>query len=447
MPDWPTFSHHLIPLAAQWLNNTWTWVAHFVLVRDTLVQLGAMLIVLGVVRALIHPLRRWVRRKVRWLPPALRGVGRAIADVAAPLLGLLLLWFCMLADDALGLHANLLRFAESILFVTVLIRVSSKLIRNAVLARAVAIIAWIIAVLNIVGLIDPVSKLLAEMAIPIGNYQVSVLLVLKGMITLSVLLWLANVISRASEQRLQKVVPLSPSMEVLAEKAIRIVLLTLAVVIGLGSIGIDLTAFAVFSGAVGVGVGFGLQKVVSNLVSGVIILLDRSIKPGDVIEIDSTYGSVGRLNARYVSVKTRDCKEYLIPNEDLITHRVINWSYSDSQIRLHVRFVTINDADPHQVLGLAITAVRDIPRVLTAPKPACLLIGFDGNSQQYELRFWIDDPANGTAGVRSAVLLQLWDVLQEHGIKQPSSQYEITISNLDDYVRRDAGDDRLGETV
>src|SRR5258708_14966833 len=156
-------------------------------------------------------------------------------------------------------------------------------------------------------------------------------------------------------------------MQVLVGKLVRITLLTLAVVFALGSIGIDLTAFAVFSGAIGVGVGFGLQKVVSNLVSGVILLMDRSIKPGDVIEVDGTYGSVAALNARYVCVLTRDGKEYLIPNEDLITQRVTNLSYSNDLIRLRVKLGISYQSNPHRAIELALKTTLDGKHLLNAP--------------------------------------------------------------------------------
>ena len=187
------------------------------------------------------------------------------------------------------------------------------------------------------------------------------------------------------------------------------VLLTLAVVVGLNSVGIDLTAFAVFSGAVGVGLGFGLQKVVSNLISGVILLLDRSIKPGDVIEIGGTYGWITRLNARFVSVATRDGIEHLIPNEDLITQRVINWSYSDEKIRLHVPVGIGYGCDVRQAMALCIEAAKDVQRVLETPAPICLLKGFGESSIGLELRLWIHDPRNGITNVRSDVMLGIWD--------------------------------------
>jgi small-conductance mechanosensitive channel len=255
--------------------------------------------------------------------------------------------------------------------------------------------------------------------------------VLKGAIALAIFIWIANALSRLLDQRLRLFAPLTPAVEVLASKLVRMTLLTLAVVLALGSIGIDLTAFAVFSGAVGVGVGFGLQKVVSNLVSGVILLLDRSIKPGDVIEIDGTYGSVSTLNARYASVLTRDGKEYLIPNEDLITQRVTNWSFSNDLIRLRVKVGISYESDPHKAIELALEAASDVPRVLNEPAPNCLLIEFGDSAVNLELRFWIRDPVNGTTNIRSQVMLNLWDLYHRHGIGMPYPQRDITLRNPD----------------
>jgi small-conductance mechanosensitive channel len=355
----------------------------------------------------------------------------AVAGVAGWIALLLLLWFARLAFNGMDHRADLLRLAESLVLAWVLIRLSSMLVRDERLARAVAGVAWIIAALNIAGLIAPVIGLLDAMAVPVGNYRLSVLLLLKGAITLAALIWLANVLARLVEQRLRLFTPLTPMMQVLAAKLIRLGLLTLAVVLALGSIGIDLTAFAVFSGAVGVGVGFGLQKVVSNLVSGVILLLDRSIKPGDVIEIDGTYGSVVTLNARYASVQTRDGKEFLVPNEDLITQRVTNWSYSSDLIRLHVKVGISYESDPHTAIRLALEAAREVPRVLAEPAPNCLLVNFGESTIDLELRCWIRDPVNGTANVRSEVMLKMWDLYQRHGIELPVPQRELTLRNAE----------------
>jgi small-conductance mechanosensitive channel len=313
----------------------------------------------------------------------------------------------------------------------VIIRFTSALVRNSKVASAIAMAAWLFAALNIVGLIEPTLHVLDAMSVNIGHFRLSVLLVLKGAVFLTVLLWAANMSSRLLEQRLLKFHTMPPAMQVLTAKLAKVVLLTLAVVIALNAVGIDLTAFAVFSGAIGVGVGFGLQKVVSNLISGVILLLDRSIKPGDVIEIAGTYGWITRLNARFVSVSTRDGIEHLIPNEDLITQRVTNWSYSDDKVRLHVGLGIGYRCDVREAMRLCIEAAQAVKRVLETPAPVCLLKAFGDNAIDLELRFWIHDPRNGTANVRSEVMLGVWDRFREHGIEFPFPQRDLHIPDLE----------------
>jgi small-conductance mechanosensitive channel len=187
----------------------------------------------------------------------------------------------------------------------------------------------------------------------------------------------------------------------------------------LGSAGIDLSVLAVFTGAVGVGLGFGLQKIVSNLVSGIILLADKSIKPGDVISIDDRYGWVTTMGARYTAVDTRDGREYLIPNEDFVTQRVVNWSYSSNLIRLEVPFGASYSNDPRKVQEVAVAAALAVPRVLKHPAPICHLLAFGATSLEFRLSFWINDPGAGITAVRSNVLLALWDTLEREGIGIP----------------------------
>jgi small-conductance mechanosensitive channel len=355
----------------------------------------------------------------------------ALVRVVPWLVLLLILWAGRFAFHEAGRHASLLHLAENLALAWVIIRFTSALVRNTKVASGIAMAAWLFAALNIVGLIEPTLHVLDAMSISIGHFRLSVLLVLKGVVFMTVLLWAANMSSRLIEQRLQKFHTMAPAMQVLTAKLAKVVLLTLAVVIALNSVGIDLTAFAVFSGAIGVGVGFGLQKVVSNLISGVILLLDRSIKPGDVIEIAGTYGWITRLNARFVSVSTRDGIEHLIPNEDLITQRVINWSYSDDKVRLHVGVGIGYRCDVREAMGLCIEAAKDVERVLETPAPICLLKGFGDSAINLELRFWIHDPRNGITNVRSEVMLGVWDRFREHGIEFPFPQRDLHIPDLE----------------
>jgi small-conductance mechanosensitive channel len=406
------------------------WLHRYVLVPALLAQLFCVLVLIGAARWVGPALQRLCLDRAGRVPAGpLRPMVMVCARVSGWLVVLLALWFARLAFNAAGDRGDLLRLAESLVLVWVLVRASSMLVRDERLARAIAMLAWALAALNIAGLIVPVVDLLDAMSVPIGNFRVSLLLLLKGAVTLTILVWLAHALSRLIEQRLRLFGPLTPAVQVLAAKLVRMTLFTLAVVLALGSIGIDLTAFAVFSGAIGVGVGFGLQKVVGNLVSGVILLMDRSIKPGDVIETDGTYGAVIALNARYVSVQTRDGKEYLIPNEDLITQRVTNWSFSDDLIRLHVKIGISYLSDPHKAIELALAAARGVPRVLTEPAPVCLLMAFGDSSLDLELRFWIRDPVNGTSNVRSAVMLNIWDLYNRHNIELPYPQRDLTLRN------------------
>jgi small-conductance mechanosensitive channel len=412
------------------LTRASLWVHGTILVPNTLAQAAGLAVLLAAILLSARRMHAALLRQSDRLPPGpLRPVAVALARAGPSILFLLLVWFVRLAFNAAGSPAALLRLAESLVLVWVLIRLSSRLVRNETLARAIAIAAWILAALNIAGLIEPVVNLMDEMALPIGNFRLSLLLLVKGAITLALLIWLANTGARLAENWLDRASVIPPAMRVLAGKLTRLILLVLAVILALGSIGIDLTAFAVFSGAIGVGVGFGLQKVVSNLVSGVILLLDRSIKPGDVIEIDGTYGFVNALNARYAAVTTRDGKEFLIPNEDLITQRVTNWSYSSDLIRLHVKVGISYLSDPHAAIRLAEEAARATGRVLTEPAPKCLLVDFGDSSVDLELRFWINDPANGTANVRSEVMLRIWDLYHANGIELPYPQRDITLRN------------------
>ena len=193
----------------------------------------------------------------------------------------------------------------------------------------------------------------------------------------------------------------------------------------LSTVGIDLTAFALFGGAVGVGLGFGFQKVFSNLISGILLLLDRSIKPGDVIEVGSTFGRIQALRARYAAVRTRDGTEYLIPNEDLITTRVVNWSFSNKLVRLKIPFGVSYDSDIVLARKLVLEAAAATSRVLKVPKPVCHLKDFGESSIDLELRIWINDPEKGVSNIGSEIRLAIWISFKEHGIEFPFPQRDV----------------------
>ena len=342
-------------------------------------------------------------------------------------LGLLL--FALTIAARLKWPHELLKAASSLLAVWVVIELTSSLFKSTSWVRAIAIAAWTVAALNILNLLGPTIEMFDSLAIAFGGLRISVLTILKGILVLILLLWLAQSILQIFEKRIKASTTLSPSLQVLFVKLLNVVLLTIAIVSALGIVGIDLTSFTVFTGAVGVGIGFGLQKIISNLISGIILLLDKSIKPGDVITIGDTYGWINSLGARYVSLITRDGKEFLIPNEDLITHQVENWSFSNDAVRLKAPIGISYKSDVRLAMNLCLEAARENDRVLKIPQPVCLMRGFGDSSVDLELRFWIEDPVNGLGNVQSQVLLAIWDKFHENNIEIPFPQRDIHIKD------------------
>ena len=324
-------------------------------------------------------------------------------------------------------RSYLLGLVATIATAWVAVSFASRLIRNRPLRRIVAWAAWIYIALLYLGFLEGTTAFLDSIALTFGEFRLSALTVLKALAVTTLLILLARLVTRGASRRIEANEDLSPSMRVLAVKLVQFVFFGAAVVIGLQALGFDLTGLAVLSGAIGLGIGFGLQKVVSNLVSGVIILVDKSVKPGDVISIGNTFGWINQLGARYVSVVTRDGKEYLIPNEDLVTGQVVNWSHSDEFVRIDLTFGTSYADDPHRVRQVAVEAAAGVPRVLAERGIGCHITGFGDSSVEYVLRFWIRDAVEGLAGVRGAVFLALWDAFRENGITIPFPQREVRV--------------------
>jgi small-conductance mechanosensitive channel len=381
-------------------------------------------------------LAAYVRRRVNILPyiagwPSIlrRALRVAIANLGIAVL--VLMRIGMQAATVPG-RSYLIGVAASLATAWVVISIAASLIRNAFVNRMVSVVAWSIAALSIVGLLDEVIAGLDRAGIVIGGLRVTALLALKTAALLLVSLWGAVAISNFLDDRLKTYKDLTPSIQVLLGKLARAALVTFAVLIVLGSVGIDFSALAIFSGAVGVGVGFGLQKIVSNLVSGIILLADKSIKPGDVITVGNTFGAVDAMGARYTSVVSRDGREYLIPNEDFITQRVVNWTFSNDRVRNDVKFGVSYGSDPHRVRAAAIAATASVARVLKEPAPTCHLVNFGDSSIDFLLRYWIRDPNDGLGAVRSAVMFALWDAFKRDGIEFPFPQRDM---NLKEPVR------------
>ena len=310
------------------------------------------------------------------------------------------------------------------------ISVASHALRSRMLRKLFAYVAWAYVAALILGIVDDIAAMLDGAGFGIGNVRISLLTVTQAAMLLAIAMWLSYSIGNFLDRRIQSIDELTPSLRVLLGKITRISLLIIAALVAISGLGIDLTALTVLSGAVGVGIGFGLQKVVSNFISGIIILIDQSIKPGDTITLGETFGWIRELRARFVSVVTRDGREFLIPNEDFITHEVINWSFSDKFVRVDVDFGVSYDSDPHEVTRIAIEAASEVERVNSSRNPpACWLTEFGDSSLNFKLRFWINDPQQGLTNIRGTVMMRLWDAFKENDIGIPYPHREVIVKS------------------
>lgn len=321
----------------------------------------------------------------------------------------------------------LLTIAMKLLVAWIIIRAILQFIENAFIRNIFALTIWGIAALSIFGVLAQTTATLDSFALTLGDFRLSALAIFKGAFAIFILLYLAIFISSFAERRVFQISSFSRPTQVLMAKIIRITLIVVALLIGITSAGIDLSLFAVFGGAIGLGIGFGLQKGISNMFSGMLLLMDRSIKPGDVIEIPelNTFGWVNNMAARYTEIVTRDNKSVLIPNEDFITQRVINWSHGNSLIRLHLSFGVHYKSDPRKVTEIAIEAAKSAERVVDTPSPVCWVTEFADSSINFDLRFWIKDAEEGVANVRGEVFLALWDAFKANKIEIPYPHREV----------------------
>ena len=306
------------------------------------------------------------------------------------------------------------------------IRLVTSVIRNEFVVRLVSITAWLVAALSIIGQLDPTLDALDSVAVVFGGMRLTPLLLIKLAVLLSVALWLTNIASNFAETQITRSGDLTPSIQVLLVKIVRLALMVLAVAMTLSAVGIDLSALAIFSGAAGVGIGFGLQKIVANFISGIILLVDKSVKPGDLVTIGDSSGRISAMKTRYISVAAGDGREFLIPNEDLVTQKVTNWTYTDKNTLVKVNFGTNYDADPRLVCKLAAEVAVAAPRATKGKAPNCILTEFAEAGMKFSLTFWIADP-DGMDNVKSEVMLSLWDVFKREGIRVPYPVREIRV--------------------
>ncbi|WP_371737076.1 mechanosensitive ion channel family protein [Bradyrhizobium sediminis] len=323
-------------------------------------------------------------------------------------------------------RSYLLAVAANLAFAWLIIRLITSVIRNAFIVRVVSLSAWTIAALSILGQLQPAVEALDSISIVLGDLRLTPLLLIKLGALLILALWLTNIASNFVESRINRSADLTPSIQVLLVKMIRMGLMVVAIAIALSAVGINLSALAVFSGAVGVGIGIGLQKIVANFISGIILLADKSVKPGDLVTIGDSSGRISAMKTRYISVAAGDGREFLIPNEDLVTQKVVNWTYTDKNTLVKVSFGTNYDADPRLVCKLAIDIAAAAPRAIKSKPPNCILTEFAEHGMKFSLTFWIADP-EGMDNVKSEVMLALWDAFKREGIRVPYPVREIRV--------------------
>jgi small-conductance mechanosensitive channel len=298
------------------------------------------------------------------------------------------------------------------------------------------LLIWLAIAAEYLGWLDPIIATLDSIGVAAGKSRITVWSILKLLFTLTLFVLVAAWISRWVERRLKKLGNLAPSTRIGIAKFANAFLIALSILMGLNAAGVDLTALTVLTGAIGLGLGFGLQSIAANFVSGFVLLMDRSIKPGDVISLSGqagtsteNFGWVQELRGRYVVVRDRDGVEMLVPNQQLISNAVINWSYTDPRIRLKLPIRVSYGDDPEVALQILLAACEGQRRVLRDPLPVSRLMHFGDSGIELELRFWISDPQDGVNNVRSDVNRAIWRLFKEHRITIPVAQHEVRLHN------------------
>jgi small-conductance mechanosensitive channel len=425
-------------LLPEGVESAWTailvWIESHLLTIDVAIQFGLIVAAL-VPAALFGPrIARMAEQRLsaHLSPGPLRRAAQALSVLALPIALYLTLTIIRIALGSADRPTQWVGGAIALMNAWIIVRLITLVIQSAFWSRLAFYIAWPIAALDAFGALGPVVQQMHQLALPVGTnaagqpVSISLFDVVRTLFYFLLLLWGSTLVGRLLEQRIAHVDELSPSLRALLVKLLHVVLPIVALLIAFHLVGFNLATLAVFSGALGLGIGLGLQRIVANFIAGFTLLADKSIKPLDVIEIDGKFGWVTSMQARYVALRTRDGMELLVPNERFMTEGVVNWSRSDEVVRMHAPFgVSYRTKDLRLVQALAREAASAAKRVVEAPAPVCNLIGFGDSSVDFDLRFWIRDPANGIANVRSEVLMGLWERLHEHGIEIPFPQRDL----------------------
>ncbi|MHB1592129.1 MAG: mechanosensitive ion channel family protein [Sulfuricella sp.] len=392
------------------------------------------LAVLGFSLILAWSLNRLLRSHLPKSEGAIKVSLGGVSRVAFPLLALLLV---VIGKTVLkNWHSvNLLNIATSLLLAMALVRLTVYALRKIFAPsgwlhsseRFIAMAIWIGLALHLTGFLPEILDALDDLSFHIGKQKISLLTILSGTLSVLVTVLAAMWLGRVLENRVMAAENLDMNLRVVLSKLTRAILVVLGILVALPLAGIDITVLSVFGGALGIGIGFGLQKIASNYVSGFIILIDRSIHPGDVLTVDNRFGTVSRLTARYLVLRSGDGTEAIIPNETMITSTVINYSYSNREMSVGIPVQVSYQSDLDQAMTLMRQAAENHPRVLKNPSPKTFLKAFGENGINLEMSIWINDPEQGQLNLKSDINLEIWRKFQEAGIEIPYPQRDVRI--------------------
>lgn len=428
----PDASSSLFAWADPILEDPTGWAQTHLLNLDTLwpylIQAGIIILSLFIGALVAPQARRWVMSAIVRLPENIRPmIAETAPRLVRPALWAALLYGAQTAMAGGEMDSTVVRIASSLSLAWLLIRLVTAFLPEA-FRKPAGWVIWIFAALYAVGILDEVMTWLSSIGPPFGDRIISPVFVVQAIATVALFMFAANWLAGKLKTRVDELPQVEPSLRILMGNAVQVGLFFGAALLAMAGLGIPLSGLAVLGGAIGVGLGFGMQQIVANFISGVILLTDRSIKPDDVIEVDETYGVVKSLGLRYASVITRDGKEHLIPNEMLITDKVVNWSYSNKEVRVKRRLRVEYETDLRQAVDLVQKGAMETDRVLARPAPKCLVMEFGDEAIEIEVRFWINDPENGVSNVSSAVMLNIWDKFKEVGIDIPLRHEDVLIT-------------------
>ena len=404
----------------------------------------ALLMAALLATALAFYLKNWLRRlaardNLQVWPRRVVVAGMVLSPA---LIGLLLILGLRALFNAFDLHTGLIDIALDLTTVLVLVRfgvhaLSVSLGPNSWIRAwelKLTFVLWAIISFQVLGWFSGIERTFDSIDLVPGKTTFSLWALLKSIVVIVGFLVATSLIARTIERRVMKLEGLAISTRIGITKFSTFMLVGLGILLGINASGVDLTVLGLFTGAIGLGLGFGLQAIASNFVSGFVLLLDKSIKPGDVISFTGTtgtstenFGWVQELRGRYIVVRDRDGVETLVPNQNLITNSVINWSYSDQRVRIRLPVMISFADDPEVALQVLIDAAANHPRILKEPGPVSRLMSFENYGMRVEVRFWIRDPMNGVNNVRSDVNREIWRLFKKHGITIPVQQHDVRV--------------------